>query len=346
MTLPHRLLPLVLLALVSCSAEDRAKRRVQQIEAELDAKAEAGTLTADEFAQAMDEMVELTEPVREQRRREEAARLELQRRELVERRERQAREREEQQEQARIAAAARLEEIRPEAIAAVQAAAARYDELLNTLRALANAQPSGARRLVEHEIENQERYRNRDLQQLQNLLDNSDNLRSVEAAFNEANSKADYVQLAIDRANARLSALPGSGGAEAPAPNPAPARPPQAVSPTNATSISEAPDPAPAPPTIEEIRADATNAMNEIETLHDELIRLLEARAAAAGNEMAKKQATNAVTLAQLAKRQDMDRLRADIAAEERWRIEGAIRHAATAQNQLKAQITAAREQH
>ena len=328
------LVPLASLALTGCSAEDRAERRVRQIEAEIDAKAEAGTLTADDFEQAMDEMVELTEPALEQRRREEAARLERERRERDEGRERQAREREAQQEQARLAAAARLEEIRPQATAAVEGAAAHYDELLNALRTLADAQPS-RRRLVEHEIANQERAKNRRLNQLRNLLDDRDNLASVEAALHEAQLIPDYLQPSIDDTNARLSSLqhPDTGGT---------VRPPQPAA--GDTPAAPPPDPSPEAPTIEELRAEATTAMNEVETLHDELIDLLEAVAAAQHDDQAQRQAAGAVTLAQLAKRQDMDRLRADADAAEQWRVEGAITHAARVRDQLQAEIAAAKQ--
>lgn len=94
----------------------------------------------------------------------------------------------------------------------------------------------------------------------------------------------------------------------------------------------------------EEVRAKATAATNEVETLHDEMIRILEAAAAAQDDDPAKKRATDAVTLARFTKRHDMDRLRGDIAAEEQWRIEGAISQAATIRDRLQAQIAAARQ--
>ncbi len=95
-------------------------------------------------------------------------------------------------------------------------------------------------------------------------------------------------------------------------------------------------------PSIDEIRATATTARDQLETLHDELIGLLETRAAAAqGNDAAARRATEEVILARIAGRQDMDRLRSDIAADERWRLEDAIRHAAQARDQLQAEIDA-----
>lgn len=94
------------------------------------------------------------------------------------------------------------------------------------------------------------------------------------------------------------------------------------------------------PRTIDEIRADATMAMNEVEALHDEIIRLLEARIVVAqGDAAATKSANDALTLAQLAKRQDMDGLRGDVAADAQWRIEGALSKAAIIRDQLQAQI-------
>ena len=302
------------------------------------------TLTEEEFEQRRKRLANLDNQVRElrgqprqptQEERREA--LAEQQEELRERQEQRAREREQQQEQARIAAAARLEEIRPRATAAVEAAAARYDELLNTLRRLADAQPSfGERGLVEHEISNQEHAKNRDLRQLRNLLNNSGSLRSLEAAIHEANVKAEWIQGAIDNATARLSSLqpPGTAGMARSAAPPA----------AGETPSTQLPDPAPAPPTIDELRADATTAMTEVETLHDELIQLLEAIAAAQGDDAAKRRATDAVTRAQIAKRQDMDRLRGDVAAAEQWRIESAISRAAVVRDQVQAQIAALKQ--
>ena len=61
MKLRPLLIPLIVLSLTGCSAEDRAERRAKQIEAEVSAKAEAGTLTMEEFGRAMDEMADLAD---------------------------------------------------------------------------------------------------------------------------------------------------------------------------------------------------------------------------------------------------------------------------------------------
>ncbi len=95
---------------------------------------------------------------------------------------------------------------------------------------------------------------------------------------------------------------------------------------------------------IEGARAKASAAMNEVETLHDELIRLLEARISALGDDAAKKRVADAITLARLAKRQDMDLLRGDVAADAQWRIEGALSKAAIIRDQLQAQIADLKE--
>ncbi len=110
-----------------------------------------------------------------------------------------------------------------------------------------------------------------------------------------------------------------------------------------AGAVSARPEDSPvAMPSADEIRATATTARDQLETLHDELIGLLETRAAAAqGNDAAARRATEEVVLARIARRQDMDRLRSDIAADERWRLEDAIRHAAQARDQLQAEIDA-----
>lgn len=284
----------------------------------LAAQRQSSSLTDDERREQLEQEAQQRHEQMEQRRREDA----------------------EKREQAHIAAAARAEEIRPQAVAAVEAAAARRDELLNILRTLAEAQHSfGERRLVEHEIANQERSANRRLTQIRALLNDRDNLGSIEAALSEANVMADGLQPTIDNANARLSSLQRSGVPEAAVSTPGSAPSRQEASPADAPPISAAAA-APEPPTIDEIRAEATTAMNELEALHDELIRILEARiAAAAGDPAATNSATNALTLAQLAKRQDMDRLRGDVAANAQWRLEGAISHAAIVRDQLQAQI-------
>ncbi len=99
-------------------------------------------------------------------------------------------------------------------------------------------------------------------------------------------------------------------------------------------------------PSIDEIRADATMAMNEVEVLHGEMIRILEARMAAAQDDnAATKSATDALTLAQFAKRQDMDLLRGDVAADTQWRIESALSKAAIIRDQLQAEIAALQEE-
>lgn len=96
---------------------------------------------------------------------------------------------------------------------------------------------------------------------------------------------------------------------------------------------------------IDEVRATAITAMNEVEVLHDELLRILEARVVAAqGDDATTRSATDTLVLAQIAKRHDMDRLRSDVTAEEEWRIESAIRHAGLVGDRLQAGIAALKE--
>lgn len=227
--------------------------------------------------------------------------------------------------------AARLDKTYPEAIEAAQAAAALHNELLKTLRTLQEVQP--ANDVVHQELLAREASEHSILQRVHDLIENRDDPRSVEAGLNEAQTLTRRLQTALDWANAILGPGPALGTARNSS------QPPRG-DPSSTPSLDHTPD----PEAIQELRADATTAVNEVESLHDALIRRLETVADAHRDDWAKRQAVDDVTLAQFAKRHDLARLRGDIAAEERWRIEAAIRHAAIVRDRLQAQIAALEE--
>ena len=204
-----------ILILAACSEEQRAARaeqRREQIQTDIAEKGKAGTLSFEDFGRALDEMAELDKerPPLEERLREAAREQETQLQQLRDTRERQARERQAQAAEAELAAAARLEQLRPQAVAAIEAATAHYDEFLTTLQQLADTQPTpGDRFWVEHELAQRQRSKDRAIKQLHDLLADH-NLPSVEAALTRAQNLIDQIQLAIDDANARLATRPQS----------------------------------------------------------------------------------------------------------------------------------------
>ncbi len=213
-----------------------------------------------------------------------------------------------------------IEEMRADAIAEFNALERLRDEALARLGELERNPDAGP---------DQRRYaRNTasDIQLRRRLLDDnarrgiaSDDWRSIQHTTNQTYNRRLTVEQRLAETKRRLRRLGGSAAATSLG----------SVSPTE-QRLSDA---------IEGVRAKASAAMNEVETLHDELIRLLEARISALGDDAAKKRVTDAITLARLAKRQDMDLLRGDVAADAQWRIEGALSKAAIIRDQLQAQI-------
>ena len=204
------------LSLAGCSDGDRAERaeqRAKQIEADMKTKAEAGELPPDEFLAGLEEMAELAEEVRAAERPAEPQAPPPSAEEL------RAAQQKFNQDLARnvLEANARLarrpppsrpiEEIRAEATAAADALAARYEELLRTLRDLEAAQPtSGERGLVRHELAQVERHKERDLTRVRDAI-TSDQPTTIEQAGQRAGRVAESVTLSIDNATKRLRRL-------------------------------------------------------------------------------------------------------------------------------------------
>ena len=319
---------LAALALAACSAEDRAERRLEQIEADVAAKAEAGTLSFEELGRAADEVAELQKhlPPLEERLRDARAQH--------------AAERQQQHELARAQAASRADETYAKGTAALQTADDRYNELLSLLTRNRELQPSNF--IVYQQAFELSNFTAVTLQRLQTRLENRADPLSMEAALTELETLNTRLQADIDNAAARIARLQAPSD-DPPTPQRATTTVP--TTPPNPSSLQPTPSAAnnpgaapPQPPTIDELRADATVAATEVEALHDQLIGLLEAIAAAA-DDTTKRRANHELTLARFAKRQQMSRLRSDIAADPQWRIEGALRSAARARTQLQAQI-------
>ena len=94
---------------------------------------------------------------------------------------------------------------------------------------------------------------------------------------------------------------------------------------------------------IEDIRAEGAAALAEVENLHDELIQVLQAVAAAYSDPEDHKVAQDQVTLARFTKRQDLERWRADIDSDEIWRVHAGRRTLHRAKTDLENQIEDAR---
>lgn len=123
-----------------------------------------------------------------------------------------------------------------------------------------------------------------------------------------------------------------------------PATPPDPEPVTEPVAPEPEPDPAPAEPTPEEIREAAAAAVDDLEPLYDELVELLEAIEEAHTDAEAKRQAGQRVTMAGVARGQEMERLRQDVAAEEMYRVTGAERTVGRIRARLEAEIEEARE--
>ena len=91
----------------------------------------------------------------------------------------------------------------------------------------------------------------------------------------------------------------------------------------------------PAPPDPEAVRDSVKAEVAALEPLHDELIEVLEAIHEALTDREEKRQAGQAVTMAGIAKRQDMRRMEGDAAAESGGRVRSARRSAGRAKARL-----------
>ena len=99
----------------------------------------------------------------------------------------------------------------------------------------------------------------------------------------------------------------------------------------------------PAPPDPEAVRDSVKAEVAALEPLHDELIEVLEAIHEALTDREEKRQAGQAVTMAGIAKRQDMRRMEGDAAAESGGRVRSARRSAGRAKARLEREIEEAR---
>ncbi len=104
------------------------------------------------------------------------------------------------------------------------------------------------------------------------------------------------------------------------------------------------PDPEFATEAVEEIRAAVAAAVDGLDPLYDELVVVLEAIEAAHADAEEKRRARDRVTMAELARRQEMERLRGDVAAEQMFRIRSAERRVGTIRARLEGEIAEARE--
>ena len=101
----------------------------------------------------------------------------------------------------------------------------------------------------------------------------------------------------------------------------------------------------PLPPDPQKERDSIKAEVAALGPLHDELIEVLEAIHEALTDPEEKRQARDRVTMARLAKRQQMSQLEADAAAEPEWRVQGARGSAERARARLERQIKEARAQ-
>ncbi|MDE3261405.1 MAG: hypothetical protein OYL41_05390 [Acidobacteriota bacterium] len=90
---------------------------------------------------------------------------------------------------------------------------------------------------------------------------------------------------------------------------------------------------------VEELRAQGTAALADIETMYDELIRVLEAVAAAHTDSLDQKAAQDRVAIARLAKRHDLGRWQDDIDADHVMRVRAGRDAAERSKTSLAAQI-------
>ena len=220
---PVTIRPLALLfvasLLAACSDEDRAARaehRAAQIEAEIQAKARAGTLSADEFAARMDEMVDLAKTVRDAKKEStpppaapsleelRAAHEELQ--QDLTRNIRAARARLGTKPKPR-ADPAEIARLRAEAEAATDTLADLYDTWVAELRKIAAAHRSpGERGLVNHEVREAERIQDRELTRLRRQLA-SDNPSNLKGTRDRAELLASSLRTSVEATADRLKKL-------------------------------------------------------------------------------------------------------------------------------------------
>ena len=157
---------------------------------------------------------------------------------------------------------------------------------------------------------------------------------------------------AIDRVDRATLDSPASQQRTAVASAPDVMRPPAAASPSARVNLPHHEDPrrvdlsdaSSAPPDPQAVRDSAAAEVAALEPLHDELIEVLAAIHEAQTDREAKRRADQAVTMAGIAKRHDLQQLEPDAAAEADWRVAGARRGAARAKARLKRQIDEARE--
>ena len=122
------------------------------------------------------------------------------------------------------------------------------------------------------------------------------------------------------------------------------------VSPPDPEPVTEAVEPEPEPepeavePTPEEIREAAAAAVEGLVPLYDELIGLLEAIEEVQSDAEEKRRARSRVTVAEVAKRQEMESRRQDVAAEQMFRVTGAHRQVGRTSARLEREIAEARE--
>ena len=343
-------LALVLL-LGACSEEqrvERAERRIEDIEANMKAKAEAGTLTADEFAASMDEIVALTEEVRN----DEDTIARARERDLAafEKAEQDIREFNRQVAQNAIAASERMdppprpiEDIRSSATAAVDRLEALHTATLARLAELERADRSQRRYATNAASSLRIGWSDRLARDRARLT--ADKWRTLQRIEDSANRSIAEHEKYLNEATARLAQIAQTGAAlTTDIPRPEESRTPArtsdpATSPTPSPVLAATPEPA---RTVEAARVEANTAINAVEQLHDQLIALHEAIADAHTDSVEKKRARDAATMARFAKKQDLEGWQRDVAADAMFRIDGAARSAHRAVRALEAKIAEA----
>ena len=344
-----RFLSLALVLLLgACSEGQRAERRIEDIEADMKAKAEAGTLTADEFAASMDEMAALAEEVRN----DEDAIVREREHELAsfEKAQQDLREFNRQVAQNAVAALERMdppprpiEDIRSSATAAVDRLEALHTETLARLAELGRADRSQRRYATNAASSLRIGWSDRLARNRVGLTaDKWRTLRRIEDSANRSIAEHDKY---LNEAVARLARIAQAGAAvTTDVPRPGRARtPPRTSDPAASPTPFPAPAATPAPArTVEAARAEANTAIEAVEQLHDQLIALHETIADTHTDSVEKKRARDAATMARFAKKQDLEGWRRDVAADAMFRIDGAARRARRAVQALEAKVAEA----
>ena len=169
------------------------------------------------------------------------------------------------------------------------------------------------------------------------------------------NLEAAKRRLAAAQTESQEAPTPAPAQSAAPVESASPSKPPtrdsqpaeetaERVAGTASPEATPAPAPPPAKPDPEAVRDSASAEIEELESLYDDLIEILEAIHEAQTDGELRRRAEQAVTLAGMDKRRGIESFRNDVAAEPMWRVTGARRGVSKTKARVEREIKEARE--